>query len=139
DIKRTGKPAVKAVSSSKVKMYIGFLKIMYSTPTRRVKINNIHTCSVDIVTIELNKNCWILTVAPPWLSPINTRATAIQPDINIAIDISDSLRYTFPKYSSKMAARTTTIIFVHVGLVPINKPKATPAREMCESVSAIKD
>ena len=55
DIVRTGRPSTKAVSSSKVKIYIGRMKRKVNTSTIAAITNSEITCSVLIVTIEPNK------------------------------------------------------------------------------------
>src|SRR5699024_5256697 len=88
DINWTGKPAVYAVSSSNVKTYIGRLKRTYNTKTPIVIKSKNKTCSKEIVTIEPNKKLFKL-IELPSLKLIRTKATAIPPDIKIAMEISE--------------------------------------------------
>ena len=88
DIALTGRPDVKAVSSSKVKTYIGRLKKIYNKLIPIVNASKNSTCSVVIVTIEPNRKLFKL-IELLSLKLINTRAIAIPPDIIIAIEISE--------------------------------------------------
>src|SRR5699024_6603857 len=135
DIALIGRPAVKAVSSSKVNTYIGRLKKKYNKIITTVIPNKNQICSFVIVTIEPNKKLFKLITLLS-LKLINTRARAIPPDIIMAIEISEYDLYTLRRYSSKTEATTTTKRFIHVGEMPNNRPKATPTNEMCERVSA---
>lgn len=89
DITRTGKPSTWAVSSSKVKMYMGRLNKKNKAKTTKNKKPKIQTCSCVIVTIDPNKYDWILVAEFPPLRFIKTRANAKPPDIKMAIEISE--------------------------------------------------
>lgn len=89
DITRTGKPSTWAVSSSKVKMYMGRLNKKNKAKTTKNKKPKIQTCSCVIVTIDPNKYDWILVAEFPPLRFIRTRANAKPPDIKMAIEISE--------------------------------------------------
>ena len=65
-IKRTGNPAVIAVSSSNDNTYSGLRKITYNPTTTTASRIIIHICSFVIVTIEPNKNWSTLNVERPF-------------------------------------------------------------------------
>ena len=55
DMVRTGSPSTKAVSSSKVKIYIGRKNKAVSTNTTKAITNKAITCSSVMVRVEPNK------------------------------------------------------------------------------------
>ena len=138
-IKRTGNPAVIAVSSSNDNTYSGLRKITYNATTTTASRIIIIICCCVIVTIEPNKNWSTLNVERPFCIFIRIRAIAIPPDIRIATVISEYPLKYFPIASMKTAAIITTISVVSVGFIPKRNPNATPTRDTCDKVSAISD
>lgn len=88
DIRRTGSPSTKAVSSSKVRIYIGLINKSVRTNIIKAITKSAMTCSRLIVIIDPNKYCSRLTL--PALSDllIIIKETAKPKDIKIAVDIS---------------------------------------------------
>ena len=88
DMVRTGRPSTKAVSSSKVKIYIGRMKRKVNASTIAAMIKSEITCSVLIVTIEPNKYWSKLMELELLPLLITIKAMASPVDIKIAVPIS---------------------------------------------------
>ena len=88
DIVRTGSPSTKAVSSSKVKIYIGRMKRKVKTSTTAAMTKRETTCSLLIVTIEPNRY-WSRLIELELLPLLITiKETANPVDMRIAVPIS---------------------------------------------------
>ena len=88
DIKRTGKPSTKAVSSSNVRTYIGLMNNRVKIKTITAMTNKAMTCPMLIVTIEPNKYCSKFTLPAFSDLLVTIKATAKPSDIRIAVEIS---------------------------------------------------
>lgn len=87
DMRRTGRPSTKAVSSSKVKMYIGRMNRTVKMRTKMAMAKSAITCPELIVIIEPNKYCSKLTF--PLSDLLVTMSAIAKPsDIKIAVEIS---------------------------------------------------
>ena len=88
DMVRTGSPSTKAVSSSKVKMYIGRMKRKVKTSTTAAITKREITCSLLIVTMEPNRY-WSRLIELELLPLLITiKETANPVDMRIAVPIS---------------------------------------------------
>ena len=88
DMVRTGRPSTKAVSSSKVRIYMGL-----RNKTVRIRITaaitkRLRTCSWLMVTMEPKRYCSKLTPLRPPARLMIIRETASPVDIKMAVPIS---------------------------------------------------
>ena len=88
DMVRTGSPSTKAVSSSKVKMYMGRMKRKVKTSTTAAMTKREITCSLLIVTMDPNRY-WSRLIELELLPLLITIKEIAKPvDMRMAVPIS---------------------------------------------------